>query len=774
MWALGLEGRAAALGGLLSPLRVRYGAGVERDEVAADIAWPATQALAELLSASTRVDALNRAEADALLRRGGYDLATFESKGWLRWVLGRFELPMAVGVAIAGVEAGRPPQDLSESELQAIAPVRTRIYSHNDTLPRGSLADAERILSSYPGVPTLAELSSRGAIAIQDEEVVLQTRSDLWSALGDRIAATLWLRTGDLPRWIARVPHYWWINAPAQLPASQREVLLDAMLAAVEAEPDLVGWSDEADHIAAEENDPFVLLGILSASRSNSLRAVAESRVALTDWDAYIEAQTYWPTLFALARMAVGAGKLDLAASILGRDEDGSPREGQSLVPQLMLATARGDGVETVSVPPHGDTEHRDVIDFFRGLRELEAQPADAVATFEGFVYRREHLAESAVNLFSARLRVANELTDASARINAIASALGDWTATALTIPAADLRRVAADFHQNELYALFQLDLRADFWRKWHELSVEEQAIEAFVRLALAASSADEHLGEIILAGAVQFHGDPVPAWLDSLRADRSTGKTPVPALPSTPALPLVAPLSNEDLRAAVAEAHRRPIESRAAIFGSSPTGRVDDELLELHRRAALGLQRLEVSLGQLREEDKISDFMIALLNSASLAMGISIHSQDRGGLSGGDARTTVQGGVGERDWTVQADAEEIAVAEAMQLPAKVGDILHHLMKLLERYDRAGLPRAFMVLYVRDGDFDENVTAYREAVRSWATTDAALVGDIEDHPSSAAYVCILRTLHRRGAHAQTTVFHLLVRIPRPSRKRQSV
>jgi len=224
--------------------------------------------------------------------------------------------------------------------------------------------------------------------------------------------------------------------------------------------------------------------------------------------------------------------------------------------------------------------------------------------------------------------------------------------------------------------------------------------------------------------------------------------------------------LSDDDIRVVLSEGQRRPLASRAVIFGSIPDADVDGFLLELHLNAARELMKLEVVLGQIAEEDKLSDFMTAFLRSACRGMNITVHQQERGGRSGSDERKTNRGGVGERDWTVQADAVEVAVVEALQLPNSQKEVWHHLKKLLERYDRAGLPRAFMVLYVRDDDFDTVLTDYQKAVRAWAASEAQLVGDVEMHSKDAAYLQVLKSAHRRGENATTTVFHVLVRVAR--------
>jgi hypothetical protein len=113
----------------------------------------------------------------------------------------------------------------------------------------------------------------------------------------------------------------------------------------------------------------------------------------------------------------------------------------------------------------------------------------------------------------------------------------------------------------------------------------------------------------------------------------------------------------------------------------------------------------------------------------------------------------------------VQADAAEIAVVEALQLPNSTAEIQQHLRKLLERYDRAGLPRALMVLYVRE-NFERAVENYQSAVRAWASSEAPLVGDIEVHERPAAYLRVLKTTHQHSGGDLTLVFHLVLRILR--------
>lgn len=1211
-----LEERARGLAVLLSPLRIRQGSTDEAAGIGADLKWPATHVLCDLLSASSKEGALSRDDADSLLRAVGYDLAMFETRSWLRWVLGRFELPMGVGIAVAGVEADRPPPRVPEEELRAIAPLRSRIHAYVDGRPILSKDAAQSILRIHSSAPTLEELASEGAIIINGSNVSLETGSTLWNSRGDLIAATLWARDPrrDLLLWLAHIRSAWCIRAPKHLPPEQRGILLDAMVSAIEQEPDLKDWAAEISHIAPDvgylghevrsvapprptqlarhrwwrhlrveggrcrdrlaclvasvvrndsslgarpfsrirkllslasnkawlaqvlpqkllhlrpealaslavdpenavlamslldslsivvyswdsahervqraeryrtaiwrealslfvsglvdrgevvedasrnciellsymqsrstqgslvmdpaqreihdsevrerlnafalelsraklpsrphgnvarflpnalpvlamslaeslqeernkprrlsllfwvferaveegqkalaasyantisdelirwlnhdledgtvdawfdeelpiadfpwqkvffasldatnrvldeielyrkdvgtilrgvrqksdvkedsninsldgyqlqstlirkrrlylalliqalervssasrvvsqppavlelrlqqrvvrllgdeatsetnvfsgapyvpansellaaalhaverlptellqkslsdwilkDDDPFLVLSILSETRSNRFRAVAEGRFVLIDWEAYLAKQTFWPTMFTLARLAIAAGKLEVAETILRIDSTPSAREEQSFVPRIMLATARGDDIDAVTPPQDSSSSEKDVVAFFQGLRELSTQPADAVITYEALVHRRAYIAGSAVNLFSARLRVASDMKDVDERAAAIASALGEWKEIAPVIPAQELRRVAWAAHQNELYALHQLGLHADFWRLWHDLPIDQAASEPFVRISLVAATARADYRVRVLELATAFHGEPTPEWLRTLQLETDQGKRQGLVPPRT------AQLSDDEIRAAYSEGLRRPITSRALIFSSVADADLDDFLLDLHLNAARELQRLEIAVGQLTEEDKLSDLMIAFLRSACRAIGITIHSQERGGLSGGDSRTTERGGVGERDWTVQADAVEVAVVEALQLPSAPSVIQHHLKKLLERYDRAGLPRAFMLLYVRDIDFDAQVEAYQSAVQAWASVEAPLIGSVKVHATPAAYLKILRTTHRRGQNAETFVFHLLVRIPRQSRQ----
>jgi hypothetical protein len=536
--------------------------------------------------------------------------------------------------------------------------------------------------------------------------------------------------------------------------------LLAGVVRVVESMPRLVR-DDCIDGWIQRTKDPVVVLGVAAVTRLDRLHEIAMRRVAQIDWAKVIEEEIWLPSVVRYAEVAIAASQFDTADMILAKQRALRPEtwSEQTYLSRLVLAATRGslESIDAVPAPRHHD-DAAALKDLYRAIAQLETAPDRAREMFQALLDANALPAAAGVNRFAADLRIASLLPSADERASASSQALAVWERHAATLTADELQVVDEDASYYKLIALHTGGNHQAFEVTWARLASQQRTERRFLELAREHTAMAENSSLLAqaIAEAIAVHGEPIPAWLASLGEARASETTALQ--PST--------LTELQLRAAVREALARPSESRASIFGSQPNTDMRAFLLEHHLTAASMLQRSEGLFSSLREEDKFSDVLIGYLRALLAPFGFEVHSQDRGGLSASTQRATTRGGVGERDWTIQSLARDLAIAEALRLTATTPRrvLTSHLDKLLQRYDRSGLETSFMIGYVVDRNFDAALDLYID------TVNAGIAPPLTETRSPGAFLRVFESTHARTRGRTTTVFHILVRVASAQRR----
>ncbi len=251
---------------------------LERDGIPQEESeWAASHLLTSLLeNAVPRSPALTHGEAQRLLDANDRPAALEElaERGYVRFVLGRLEIPYAVWSA---ARAQNPEKDLA----WLLEPIR--LLSDAKSAKNRfwiSQAEAEALrnqhAAAHPRTPELDGLAAIGATApiihggqpgfLLTER--LDDRPSLWQSLTQRVAAHLWVKLcgnaaladdqARVERWLERVTDLEdWFEAPDHMSQIFRDRLIAAAWARTMREPDLVGRVEEARRVQLDTDLPL-------------------------------------------------------------------------------------------------------------------------------------------------------------------------------------------------------------------------------------------------------------------------------------------------------------------------------------------------------------------------------------------------------------------------------------------------------------------------------------------------------------------------------------
>ncbi|MFT3776244.1 MAG: hypothetical protein QM820_63680 [Minicystis sp.] len=228
-----------------------------------------------LLHAKLRRAPLDRARASDVLRAGGSEVIVehLEARGFVRFVLGRLQIPAAVQAELAH---RRYLEQLPEDERAALIAL-DEAREEKTALVWVDAADAERLhhahSQAHRRTPSLEALCESGLLARAKEDnkkydLPLSARSsNPWSTyMGSRALGLYWeelVRDEPLTRdddlfssWLdVALETYWWASAPRWMRRSQNrkenfvERFLDAAMRCILSEPDLLHGHKELERI---------------------------------------------------------------------------------------------------------------------------------------------------------------------------------------------------------------------------------------------------------------------------------------------------------------------------------------------------------------------------------------------------------------------------------------------------------------------------------------------------------------------------------------------
>ncbi len=255
--------RVAALQRSLAAAREPSDAHVHEQAEAAKLetAWGASVLLAEVLAKSTIVPRLSEARAAQIVSPS--ILADLQSRSLVRVILGRLDLPWGVRMDLRknGPLVGSGPENDALSALRA----ELEIVERADPMVDADLLMALRDCHAqvFTETPTMVALEGEGGVErVNQASFVLHLEATCWSPAMPRAAARLWKRvraTSAFKRlrgWLDIVSRSArWALAPTQMLQPDREEWLEAAIAAVLTEPDLLGWDREAARLRPERDD---------------------------------------------------------------------------------------------------------------------------------------------------------------------------------------------------------------------------------------------------------------------------------------------------------------------------------------------------------------------------------------------------------------------------------------------------------------------------------------------------------------------------------------
>jgi len=205
----------------------------------------------------------------------------------------------------------------------------------------------------------------------------------------------------------------------------------------------------------------------------------------------------------------------------------------------------------------------------------------------------------------------------------------------------------------------------------------------------------------------------------------------------------------------ALSEAKKLVHVSIKGLLGRSETLDKKISLTEALLVAIQQLQSLEKAIGIGKKEDNRNTFIANVLNNKGFrALDQTFRGSSKSGLQAGEVDILVK----------NSENSDISIIEAMNLDGlKTQSITEHILKLIQKYDRNGLPENYMVIYCDSDNFNDLWNDYKTTVSKINYGENHIIGSVEDisESVSALEIKMAKTIHQRHA-AQQTIYHVFV------------
>ncbi len=527
-------------------------------------------------------------------------------------------------------------------------------------------------------------------------------------------------------------------------------------------------------------DDVGLLLAALGELVSEEARTFLQAQLEKFNFDASLERLNYFPHFERLAENALYAGKLPLVEQVLSHGDEivkGRGYESDWAVfafgIRLQLAYFNKDlqGLEALEPPPsaiYRISYPQDSKDFYRALLLLEKDPSKSAEIFWKLHQKNPDRSPNLINLFAARLRIAEALEEGSTRRDAFLEALSEWEGLEPLIPEAERPHLEKNIFYNRLFALEGARSEVEFDGLWSRLGSELKYRPEFLRLRLGNLKRRGSIaeGSKVFSEAVAYHdveGDQPPELEEISKEFGIPGKVMTPTFPQTE-LPREPGLGQYQI-------HYHSIlelDPISLIKVISPRLENPEKfLVREHALAGEELLRRAAGLLKIDDENKINDLLISLLTFRLDMIRWTVLPSNRGGATA--AIESTHGGVSIRDWVIRRGTRDLMIVEAFRIhnDSWRGSLESHLRKATSRYDPTGLGSILMVAYLEHRPMLDLLEPYQAHVKSialegWQLKSTSPVGP-EELPdlSPLRNIKVLRSRYVRGDES-LIVHHLLL------------
>lgn len=470
-----------------------------------------------------------------------------------------------------------------------------------------------------------------------------------------------------------------------------------------------------------KENDPNVLLSILSQKFAPKLLDSARTRLDALDIGNILNRSLWIPELITMAEGAVQAGHIALAEKVIAHGD--STISGQKrrdwdksvFVMRLMMSYLKNDEEAIQNQPqPSGQggdpTEFENSRRFYLALTLLRRDPEKSFSIFKGLSINGSHNHAYLINAFAARLSAASNISSPLKLQEEMALIWEEFNPPGNAIPEAASR--SRPYLYNRLLCLDGARLDLLFDAEWATIDDPLKLQIDFLSIGVCNASRrglKDRERQLLLNAKPYNITSKGEASKDFEQLEKGFFISPPPARESHDRLYDPAESRNSFLEASNGPAHLIPL-----IFGEENQSLEDYLWSHLVAAAREFLLRASIFKDVKMENsrnDAISSFM---RRSLAFLRTWEVPDQSRGGMS--------QGGkdAGARDWTVRTQGGELAIFEALNLTSIDSDYLNaHLEKLISAYDPEGKPISFIVVYYEGQNFSGFWKRYLEHVKQF-------------------------------------------------------